>query len=87
MKRNRDPKKHAEFDIMLLNQDNKCAICGDDSKNNIRRGKILPLFIDHDHKTGKIRGLLCVHCNYALGHFKDDMDKLRKSLEYLEKYK
>ena len=43
--------------------------------------------IDHCHKTGKIRGLLCDTCNRALGLFKDDIQMLKNSVAYLEKYK
>ena len=51
-----------------------CAICGRD----------LALFIDHNHITGVVRGLLCFNCNIALGSFNDDPDNLRKAADYLE---
>ncbi len=58
---------------------NKCAICG---------GKPLSkrlLDIDHDHKTGKIRGLLCRKCNLGLGLFKDNETSLQTAISYLQK--
>lgn len=41
--------------------------------------------IDHDHETGVIRGLLCFHCNVAIGHMRDNTDRLRAAIAYLEK--
>ena len=42
------------------------------------------LAVDHDHKTGKIRGLLCISCNVGLGHFQDDVELLRSAILYLQ---
>lgn len=53
-----------------------CAICGVSAGS--RR-----LCVDHDHKTGKIRGILCGNCNSGLGRFKDDPELLRKAAQYL----
>jgi hypothetical protein len=39
--------------------------------------------VDHDHRTGAVRGLLCVDCNVALGRFKDDIEAVRRAAEYL----
>lgn len=61
---------------MLLNQGGVCAICGEAG---------VMLCIDHDHATGKIRGLLCAHCNHGLGKFKDRRDLLARASEYLER--
>ena len=55
-----------------------CQICGREPKN--RR-----LSVDHNHKTGEIRGLLCYHCNYALAWFKDDPQKLQAAIVYLSR--
>ena len=40
--------------------------------------------IDHNHKTNKIRGILCGNCNMGLGHFKDNLDVLKNAIKYLE---
>ena len=48
-------------------------ICGKDEK----------LVVDHDHKTGKVRGLLCNHCNRGLGHFRDNVKFLEDAVKYL----
>ena len=60
-------------------QDNKCAICKEDASTNKRR-----LAVDHCHKTGNVRGLLCGKCNTALGKFKDDIEILQNAINYLK---
>lgn len=57
-------------------QDYRCAVCGEPPTR--RR-----LDVDHDHKTGAVRGLLCSDCNIALGKFRDDPDRLRAAADYL----
>ena len=44
------------------------------------------LVVDHDHKTGKIRSLLCTLCNTGIGQFKDDVELLKLAIKYLEHY-
>jgi len=58
---------------ILRRQGNVCAIC--------RRPEFLN--IDHDHETGKVRGLLCSSCNYALGCLQDDEQRALEALIYL----
>lgn len=58
----------------------KCDICG---TSHLELNKSLG--IDHNHKTGKIRGLLCNSCNIALGSFRDNPEILEKAIEYLKK--
>lgn len=67
-----------EYDVLLDRQGGLCALCG--GENN-RKGRLLAL--DHDHRTDRIRGLLCSRCNLALGWF-DDADFLRRAAAYLE---
>lgn len=55
-----------------------CAIC---SKTEEANGKALA--VDHDHETGRVRGLLCDDCNLALGRFQDSPDVLRRAINYL----
>jgi len=69
-----------EFVRMFTEQDGKCKICGS-KLGTILLGK---LNIDHDHKTGKVRGLLCRSCNMGLGSFKDNLILLRSAVKYLE---
>lgn len=62
------------------NQGSSCAICGRDVPTG--RG----WQIDHDHKTGRVRGILCHRCNTALGMAKDNPDLLQQAMDYLRKY-
>ena len=54
-----------------------CAICGKLPTQNRR------LAIDHDHKTGRVRGLLCWDCNGSIGKFRDDAGLLQSAIDYL----
>lgn len=63
----------------LALQNGGCAICGKDHNPGMFR-----LAIDHDAKTGLVRGLLCTHCNQALGQLQDSPELLRKAADYLE---
>lgn len=73
-----------EYYDILKDQDGKCSIC--ESKNvNSSRVSSGKLFIDHCHDTGKVRGLLCHKCNYAIGMLNDDVDLLQKAIVYLNK--
>src|SRR5579859_4312155 len=68
----------ADYERMLDQQDGKCAGClRDRSEFKVR------LAVDHDHKTGRIRGLLCADCNQALGRLKDSKETLLRLVNYL----
>lgn len=69
-----------EYNQLLVAQDGRCAICKTDSPGG-RRNQYF--HVDHDHKTGEIRGLLCKNCNIALGHLKDDVDLAMAVAAYL----
>ena len=69
-----------DYEEMLSKQKGKCAIC--DRQGQSPGNKRL-LDVDHCHKTGKIRGLLCNRCNQSMGKVKDDIDLLKKFLAYL----
>lgn len=68
-----------EYRRMLESQGVSCAICGTHATDCSKAR----LDIDHDHSTGKIRGLLCFNCNIGLGAFCDDTERLRKAIIYL----
>jgi hypothetical protein len=69
----------ADVERMLEAQNHSCKICGlfEGDAPKCR------LFIDHCHKTKKVRGLLCQNCNSAIGHLKDNIDNLYAAIEYL----
>jgi hypothetical protein len=69
-----------QYHQMLENQRGLCAICLEPPTSG--RGK--KLYIDHDHKTGKVRGLLCHHCNMILGYAKDSSVRLTECINYLD---
>lgn len=76
---------HEIYYGMVEKQKNLCAICKNPEKRMGRNGKdITRLCIDHCHKTGKIRGLLCHACNTAIGKFKDRIDFLEAAIQYLK---
>lgn len=67
-----------QYNHLLEAQNNRCAGCNkhkDDFK--------VKLAVDHCHKSGKVRGLLCDLCNRALGMLKDDPETLKRLIDYL----
>lgn len=88
--KSRNPDKVREYNItrygvsrdevhrMKIAQHGLCKICGDP----VRSGK--RLVIDHDHTTGKVRGLLCHQCNIAIGHLSDSPDIALAAARYLQ---
>jgi hypothetical protein len=64
-----------EFEVLLAAQNYRCANCG---KSGCR------LFPDHDHKTGRIRGMLCKGCNTGIGMLGDTVFGLQRAIEYLQ---
>lgn len=77
-----------EFNEFVNFCDNKCAICNKEELSIHPQSKQLqPLSLDHDHKLGHIRGLLCTKCNQGLGYFKDNIELLQNAITYLNAYK
>ena len=73
-----------QFHAKAEAQDFLCAIC--QTADVGRKNSSALLYIDHDHETGKMRGLLCHHCNDALGKFKDDVGLMLNAIVSLDKY-
>jgi len=61
------------FDALLASQGGGCAVCGRADADNV----------DHDHITGRVRGILCFNCNVAIGHVAEDEDRLVALMTYL----
>jgi len=79
----------ADYLALIDKQGAGCAICGrvagsgkDSTSKNFRY-----LCVDHDHDTGKVRGLLCSNCNTGLGMFRDNVELLRLATAYLERHR
>lgn len=75
------------YDRLLEMQDGVCAICGNPPEEQpMGRNRIMRsiLSLDHNHETGEVRGLLCRHCNQALGWFRENKDNVYKLIEYIE---
>lgn len=66
---------HAKYE----SQDFLCGVCGGDMDGTQHR------HIDHSHRTGRFRGLLCLNCNHGLGKFGDDSVRLMNAVRYLER--
>lgn len=66
-----------DYERMFEEQGGKCWICKQKKKK---------LSVDHNHKTGKVRALLCTNCNTSLGKMKDSIQILENAISYLKKY-
>lgn len=72
-----------QFYELKRQQGGVCAICGRVAPGTYGNNK--ELHVDHDHRTGRIRGLLCPPCNKALGLLGDTLEQLKKAVAYLER--
>lgn len=68
-----------EYKNLFITQNNKCAICGKEFTKTDRG------VVDHNHMTKKVRGALCMKCNFLLGLANDDINILKNAITYLEK--
>jgi Recombination endonuclease VII len=72
-----------EYNSKLESQQYVCAICRNPTPNSNQHKH---LYVDHNHSTGKIRGLICNPCNNTIGYAKEDIARLLKCIEYLKKH-
>ena len=71
-----------QYDALLTEQNGVCAICKKSETASIKKN----MCIDHDHKTGKVRQLLCDKCNRGIGYFNESIDVLEQAVLYLKKH-
>jgi hypothetical protein len=62
------------FQLQLKSQGGRCCICKTEPATNV----------DHNHKTGKVRGILCGNCNRGLGLLRENIDNLQRAIEYIK---
>lgn len=68
---------------LLVEQNYVCLICLKPESKKHQNGKVTNLSIDHSHETGKVRGLLCSKCNFAIGHLDDNPYLCERAMKYL----
>ena len=74
----------AQYEAMILSQDGKCAICKQpETTVHAKTGETSELCVDHCHKTGKVRGLLCNSCNRGIGNLRDNASFCYAAGDYL----
>ena len=73
-----------DYEQLLTKQKGVCAICFQPETTMSNAGYIKNLSVDHCHTTGKIRGLLCHHCNTGIGKFMDSVERLESAIKYLK---
>lgn len=76
----------AEYNALHDGQDGKCAICREPETAAHQSGQLKTLAVDHDHETGKIRGLLCSRCNTAIGLLRHNEQFVEAAGQYLRKH-
>jgi hypothetical protein len=71
-----------QYDEMFASQNGVCALCAQPADpNGVRAAS--RLHVDHDHETGRVRSLLCNHCNRGIGAFRDDPDLMQRASLYV----
>jgi len=79
-----------QYNKMLEQQNFVCAVCKNPESSRVGKGNCADyknsLSVDHNHKTGKIRGLLCSKCNRALGYLQESVEIMQSLISYIKKY-
>jgi hypothetical protein len=73
-----------DYDKISKRQKRVCAICKLEERETYKTSPKV-LAVDHCHKTGKVRGLLCRKCNVGIGNFKDNILLLKSAISYLQR--
>lgn len=76
-----------EYEELVKKQNGVCAACFSPEIHKANHTDVITLAVDHDHDSGKTRGLLCMKCNRALGLLDDSADVIEALLEYRKKFK
>lgn len=77
-----------KYEEMLREQNNVCAVCGLPPESvTTKTGEVRKLCVDHDHKTGAVRSLLCQNCNIVLGHIEANPERVHLLCEYLKRHR
>jgi len=90
----KNPGRHREYELwhkygltvddyneMLFLQNNRCVIC---QQEFVKTGRNSPAHVDHCHKSGEVRAILCTNCDHLLGNAKDDINILQNAIKYLK---
>jgi hypothetical protein len=78
-----------EYNTLLEKQNNRCAICESTDPKGRKSGRVGGVdvfYVDHDHKTGNVRGLLCNICNRTMGYIGENSNVLEEMIKYLQKH-
>lgn len=74
-----------DYDRMVAEQDGRCAVCRQPERK-VMHGKVIALSVDHDHKTGAVRQLLCASCNTVIGHLETNLVDPHLFVAYLDRH-
>jgi hypothetical protein len=74
----------AKYLEMAAAQNNRCAICKSSATGNKSNSDVFA--VDHNHKTGAVRGLLCIKCNTGIAMFNENIEHLIEAIEYIRKF-
>jgi Recombination endonuclease VII len=75
-----------QYETLFIAQEGVCALCGN-AETRHKNGILLPLSVDHSHRTGEVRALLCARCNLSLGHIETrGLRWVRRAVQYLKRH-
>jgi hypothetical protein len=76
-----------DYEKIVARQNSCCGICDKKLNTEINGKNKREAFVDHDHSTGVVRGLLCHNCNVAIGHLNDDIHLLERAIQWISTVK
>ena len=72
-----------EYNRMYIKQKEVCRMCKKRRPQTRKNGEVIDLHIDHNHKTGRVRGLLCTYCNNSLGMLEESVERFFRAIIYI----